>query len=130
MEAASLSESLKVLFLVVIGLGVTVGLIKLNALPKIFFRLLIAPIVIGVLYTVGLQHWQQLPHFYQQAALIVLLPVALIVVLRVILGADLFREILGNFLYDLLKTLFLALWRLLAQLFMFPVKLIRYLLRR
>jgi len=130
MGASNLVESMRLLFLVIVGLGVMLGLIRIKALPKIFFRLLIVPIIIGVFYTLGLQHWQQLPSFYQQLALIILLPVGLAVTLRIILGADLFREILGNFLYDIFKNLFLALCRLLANLVTFPLRVFRYFMRR
>jgi len=113
-----------------VGFGVILGLIRVSRLPKILARILILPIILGMLYAAGRQWWGQLPALQQQLVLIVLLPVALVILLRLVMGAELFREVLGNFIYDLLKNGFILLFNLTVGLFSLPIRLIRLLWRR
>lgn len=61
-----------------------------------------------------------------ERALVVLLlfPLGLIAFMRLILGKDLFRHILGNFIYDFLKWSFFQLWCILGVIFYSAIWLI------
>ncbi|MBW2135840.1 MAG: hypothetical protein JRG72_11560 [Deltaproteobacteria bacterium] len=130
MEQTELITAIKQLLIMLVGFGVILGLIRVSRLPKILARILILPIILGMLYAAGHQWWVQLPAVQQQLVLIVLLPVALVILLRLVLGAELFREVLGNFIYDLLKNGFILLFNLTVGLFSLPIRLIRLLWRR
>ncbi|MHB9074220.1 MAG: hypothetical protein ACYC6G_11925 [Desulfobaccales bacterium] len=103
MQPSDPNEAFKLLLLILTGLGVMLGIIRISRVPKIFARILFIPLIIGIIYSAGIDFWRQLPVAYQIITLIVLLPIFLIVLLRIVLGADLFREVLGNLIYDLLK---------------------------
>jgi hypothetical protein len=128
MYYGELSQSIKVLLIMLTGFGVMLGIVRLASVPLILARILIFPLFLGILLTAGRQWWDLLPPAERAFMCLVLLPVGMIVFLRVILGKNLFTQILGHFIYDVLKWSFFKFWRIVEIIFYFPIWLIRRLL--
>lgn len=130
MDSNQLTYNLKLLFIMLIGFGVMVGLIRISSLPRIFARLLIGSFLIGILFSIGREYWQQLAGPWQWLILMLVLPLFLIILLRVILGAKLFRHVLGSFIYDMLKHGFLLFFRLISNFATAPLEILRWFWRK
>jgi hypothetical protein len=130
MPHGELSQSIKVLLIMLTGFGVMLGIVRLASVPLILARILILPLFLGILWSVGRQWWGLLSSGERALMFLVLFPVGMIALMRLILGKDLFRHILGNFIYDVLKWSFFQFWRIVGLIFYFPIWLIRRLLGR
>jgi len=130
MDNNQLIYNLKLLFIMLVGFGVMVGLIRISSLPKIFARILIGSFLIGILFSVGREYWHQLTAPWQWLILMLLMPLFLVILLRVILGANLFRHVLGSFIYDMLKQGFLLFFRLVSNLAKAPFDILRWFWKR
>jgi hypothetical protein len=130
MSYGELSQSVKVLLIMLTGFGVMLGLVRLASVPRMLARLLILPLFLGILWNAGRQWWRLSPPGERGLICLALFPVGLIVLMRLILGKDLFMQILGHFIYDALKWSFFQFWRIVGGVFYFPVWLIRRLFGR
>lgn len=129
MNYGELTHYIKLLLIMLTGFAVMLGIVRLASVPMILARIIILPIFLGILWNVGFHWWSLLPPGKRVFVFLVLFPVGMILIMRLILGRDLFRHILGNFIYDVLKWTFFQIWRLLALIFYFPIWLIRRLLK-
>lgn len=107
------------------GFGVMLGVVRIASVPMFLARILLLPLLLVTFWNVGRQWWNLLPPGERVLICIVLLPVGMIVLMRLVLGKDLFKHILGNFIYDALKWSFLKFWRIVQLIFYFPIWLIR-----
>jgi hypothetical protein len=130
MYHGELSQSIKVLLIMLTGFGVMLGIVRVASVPLILARILILPLFLGILWNVGRQWWNLLPPGERALVFLVLFPVGMIALMRLILGKDLFRHVLGNFIYDVLKWSFFQFWRIVGLVVNFPIWLIRRLLGR
>ena len=121
MYYGELSQSIKVLLIMLTGFGVMLGIVRLASVPLILARILILPLFLGILLTTGRQWWDLLPPAERAFMCLVLLPVGMIVFLRLILGKTLFTQISGHFIYDVLKWSFFRFWRIVGNIFYFPI---------
>jgi len=112
------------------GFGVMLGIIRISRVPKILARILLTPIILGILYSISLQYWHQMSQAQKTLALILFFPIVIVSLLRFILGAELFREVLSHFIYDVLKNGVFAVFWLLGGLLRLPQRFLRALWRR
>ena len=103
MYQSELSQLLKLLFIMLTGFGVMLGIVRIARVPLILARLFIFPVLLVILWNAGRQWWTMLPLGQRALVFLVLLPVGMMVIMRLVLGKELFNHILGNFLYDVLK---------------------------
>jgi len=127
MNSSELANSIKLLMLMLVSFGVMLGFIRLARLPQILVRILIIPMVLGILFAMGRQGWGELPPVQQAMALLVVLPIGLIILLRIALGKEIFKHVIGNLVYDLLKNGFFFFFRLIGAVFAMPVWFFRWL---
>src|SRR5947208_16362333 len=73
-------------------------------------RFILLPLLTALLAAAG-QSFSTISPWMQLMLLLVLVPVVLVVLLRLVLGQVLFNHILGNLIYDLLKTASFGAWR-------------------
>jgi hypothetical protein len=92
-----------------LGVGFFAWLVgwRLNVFPG---RFILLPLSTALLPATG-QSFATVSPWMQLVLLLALGPVALVGLLRLVLGKVLFTHILGNLLYDLLKTAFFGAWR-------------------
>jgi len=127
MNSSELYNSIKLLMLMLVSFGVILGFIRLARLPQILVRILIIPVVLGIIFAMGRQGWGQLPPLQQAMALLVVLPIGLIILLRMVLGKEIFKHVIGNLVYDLLKNGFFFFFRFIGAMFAMPVRFFRWL---
>ena len=103
------------LVILFIAFGLMLGFFtKGQALRKLGRVLLIAafvPIFIGV----GKGYFYQLSSGQKLIFAVAVSTVGIFVVLRILLGKDLFNEVMGRFIYDGLKAIFLLPFRIIGK---------------
>jgi len=128
MDYGELSQSIKVLLIMLTGFGVMLGIVRVAKVPLILSRILILPLFLGILLNIGRQWWSLMSSGERALVCLVLMPVGMVVLMRLVLGKALFTEILGHFIYDVLKWCFFLFWRIVGSIFYFPIWLIRRLI--
>lgn len=106
-----LRRSLAPLFVLGLALAVILGLIAPRRVPGILGRFFLLPLLVAFLLSLGWQSLRAASPWTQLLLLLTLGPVVLVVLLRLLLGQALFTHLLGDLLYDLLKTACLGAWR-------------------
>jgi hypothetical protein len=104
------------LMFILIALGITIGLVKPRRMGRLVIWLIFGPALIGVGFNMGKQiFWTLSP--VQQILFIILVPVgAIVILLRLVLPRDVWANVLGNFIYDLLKFVVLLPFRMIGWL--------------
>ena len=100
----------------VLGLGVTLGLVKPRRVGRFLFGLVFGPVLIGIGFTLGAQIFDTLPPVQKVAFVLVVGLAAIIVLLRIVLPRDIWAGVVSAFVYDVLKFLVAAPFRALARL--------------
>lgn len=106
-----LRQSITLLLVLGLAFAAMLGVIAPRRVPGILGRILLLPLLLGVLFAVLGQLFREASPLMQLVLLLGLGPIALVVLLRIVLGKSLFTHILGNLIYDLLKAAFLGAWR-------------------
>lgn len=108
---------LKPLFLVLMAFGLMLGLLSRKKVFKAIGRMIFLPMLFWVLFNYINRFYNNLNTFPQVLFLVVFSILILVAILRLTLGKTVFTDVLGNFIYDLLKAFFLLPFRLMTKLF-------------
>lgn len=108
--------SMAALILVLLGLGVTLGLVKPRRVGRFVLSLVFGPVLIGIGFTVGAPIFDTLPPVQKVAFVVVIGLAALLVLLRVALPRDIWAGVVSAFVYDVLRFVVVAPFRALAWL--------------
>jgi len=104
------------LVILLIAVGLILGFFTsgqaLRKLGRVLLIVAFAPVLIGI----GKNHFSQLPSEQKLIFAILLSVVAILVVLRIFLGKGLFNEVMGRFIYDGVRAVFMFPFRLISSL--------------
>lgn len=100
--------SIAAIILVLLGLGVTLGLVKTRRVGRFFVGLVFGPVLIGIGLTVGRQIFDALPPIQRVAFVVVVGLATIAVLLRIALPRDIWAGVVSAFIYDILKFLVVA----------------------
>ncbi len=109
-------DPLKPLLLALLGLGVVLGLVSKQQVLRTIGRMIFFPVLLAVILTYGKQIWIHMDSFSQMAVAVAILLAGIVFLLKIVLGKELFTDVLGNFIYDVLKTVVLFPFRLIKRI--------------
>ncbi|MFQ5752502.1 MAG: hypothetical protein ACE5HI_10940 [bacterium] len=104
---------LKPVVLLVVAFGLTLGLVSGKKLPKMFAMWILGPL----LFAIGLSYFKgflsQASPLQQILIITITVVVAILVGLRFTLGKHIFQGVVADFIYDVLKFVFLLPLRII-----------------
>lgn len=96
-------NAFRLLIILCTALGVILGIIKRNALPRRLMMILFTPLLIAIALSILKGMASGMNIFGQMLLWGVVLIVGLALILRLLLGRELFQHVVGSFVYDVLK---------------------------
>ncbi len=109
-------NEIRVLMITIIGLGLILGLISNRKAFALIARVLLMAALLPIGIAVIQPAFSQLSLFERIITILIVSLIGLVLILRIVLGKILFTEIVGHFLYDVLKVVVLFPFRVLARL--------------
>lgn len=110
---SEISSSIKVLIFILMAIGLIFGLVSKARIGKYILGLVFIPIVLGVIWTIFKGAYSGMSALQSMLFATIILVVGLVVVLRILLGKELWSTVVGNFIYDVIKWLFLLPFRMI-----------------
>lgn len=108
---------LKYLLLMIMALGLIVGLVSRRQVFRTIGGMIFFPILIAIIYTYGKNIFNQMDSINQLITAAIILFIGILIVLRILFGAQILTHLAGNFIYDILKALFLFPFRIMQKIF-------------
>lgn len=112
----TLFPGLPLLIFILLALGIMLGVVKPKRMGKFLLWLILGPVLTGVAFALGKQVFASLTPL-QQAIFVILGSVAAFaIVLRLVLPKGVWDSLLGDLIYDLLRSVMLLPFRMLGWL--------------
>lgn len=102
------------LIIIIIAFGLILGFLSRKQAFNKLGRILIIAALSPVLISISKNTFSQLPSWQKPLVAIVFLAAGLFLILRILLGKDLFNNIAGNFIYDGLKAVITFPFRIIS----------------
>lgn len=101
----ALLNALRTLAIVLLGIGVTVGIVSPSKAFKMIARMLIAPVAVLFAWTFAVEAWTVLPVATRVAVIVLGVPASgAALLLGTRFGREVLASVVGNWLYDLLRS--------------------------
>lgn len=107
---------LKQLIIVLIGLGLILRFLTRQQALRKLGMVLLTTAFFPFIVSFGQNFYYQLTPIQKVGLIAFLLPLTVFIILRILLGKDLFNNIAGNFIYDGLKAVMIFPFRIITRL--------------
>src|SRR5438552_10157822 len=112
-----MTPALQTLILILLGLGVMLGLVRPKRIGTFLAGLILGPLLAEVLFSFGNQIFLSLTVLQQALFLVLVLAAAGIALLRFALPKGAWESLIGDLVYDLLKSAVLLSFKTIARTF-------------
>ena len=102
------------LAIVFIGLGLILGVFTRDQAFRKLGRVIIFAALFPILIQIGRSYFSQLPIEQKMIFVLIMLPVGIFIGLRILLGRDIFNDIMGRFIYDALRFVITLPFRIIS----------------
>lgn len=104
------------LSILLIAFGLILGFLSkgqaFKKLGRVLLIVALAPIFIGV----GKTYYYQMPQAQKIILFLIIIPGGTLIILRILLGKDIFNNVLGSFIYDAIKAVFTFPFKIISKL--------------
>lgn len=104
------------LVIILLAFGLIFGIFSREQVFRKIGRVLLIVALSPILLGAGKNYYAQLPPVQKVVLPILIIPLVLILLLRLLLGKDLFSDIIGNFFYDGIKFIVSLPFRIASRL--------------
>lgn len=104
------------LAIVLIGFGLILGVFTRDQAFRKLGRILIFVALTPILIGAGKSYFYQLPVAQKIILASIMLPVGIFIALRILLGRDIFNDVMGRFIYDALRFVITLPFRIISLL--------------